>query len=146
MRWRTGRSCFLRVHEQTGAPLYGALCPDWIKWAQTQVTDQTPCNSDYCRNIEQFNTHFHKSKSLTAALIWWLSTNQLINAAVVVSVKKTVVLASSWSVKSQQVRDLLTAEEQDRYYNNPDAWYCRNSLEWFRNVHDFFKNYTHCLL
>ena len=29
----TGGSCSLRVHTQTGLPLCGVLCPDWIKWA-----------------------------------------------------------------------------------------------------------------
>ena len=28
-----GEPCSLSVHEQAGVPLYGVLCPDWIKCA-----------------------------------------------------------------------------------------------------------------
>ena len=76
-----------RFKSRQGRPLYGILCPDWIKWAgipahyyfffsftecveggEIWITDQTLYNSDYCWIVELFKTCFKKSMSLTAAL------------------------------------------------------------------------------
>ena len=61
-----------------GPPLYGVLCPDWMKCAgipeqlfslslheaaggETHLTDKTLYNSDDCWIIELFNTHFYQT-------------------------------------------------------------------------------------
>ena len=67
--------------KRTGPPLYGILCPDWIKWAGIPKhfifmsragetsTDQTLlCSSDKCWNTELFNSYLNEKISLAAAL------------------------------------------------------------------------------
>ena len=68
----------LCVHEHAVLPLYGVLCPDWIKWAGIPENVFsllfsffyfTLHNMDDCWNTELFNTQFNKKIMLTAALM-----------------------------------------------------------------------------
>ena len=83
------------VYEQTGPPLYGVLCPDWIKWAgipenvcsfslfawvrggewHELLTKQNWLyKCDCCWNVELFNTYSKEKITLTPALIDNMST------------------------------------------------------------------------
>ena len=71
--YQTLWSCSPYSLGQTGPPLYGVLCPDWVRWAgipenvfysmsRRRITEQTLHNSEWCWNPELFDMYLNKIK------------------------------------------------------------------------------------